>query len=157
MLDLKAIRRDPEPTRTALARRRDGSEARLDEALALDARRRELLPEVESLRASQNQASLQIARAKQAGGDAAEAIAAMQEVSGRVKALSEELSGVEAELDQALALLPNPPDPTAADEDEVLREVGEASRRGRDHSGARGRRHRHGGRRTRCRARASPT
>ena len=134
MLDLKAIRRDPEPTRTALARRRDGSEARLDEALALDARRRELLPEVETLRASQNQASLQIARAKKEGGDAAEAIAAMQEVSRRVKALGEELSRVEAELDQALALLPNPPDPTAADEDETVREVGEASKTGRDHS-----------------------
>jgi seryl-tRNA synthetase len=133
MLDLKAIRSDPDPVRSALARRRDGSEARLDEALALDARRRELLPEVESLRASQNQASGEIAKAKKAGGDAAEAIAAMQEVSQRVKALTEELSGVEAELDQALALLPNPPDPTAADEDETLREVGEAGKTGRDH------------------------
>jgi seryl-tRNA synthetase len=133
MLDLKAIRSDPEPVRTALARRRDGSEARLDEALGLDARRRELLPEVESLRASQNQASLAIAKAKQAGGDAAEAIAAMQEVSRRAKALTEELSGVEAELDQALGLLPNPPDPSAAEEDETVREVGEASKTGRDH------------------------
>ena len=51
MLDLKAIRRDPEPVRAALARRRDGSDERLDAALALDARRRELLPEVEALRA----------------------------------------------------------------------------------------------------------
>ena len=63
MLDLKAIRRDPEPVRAALARRRDGSAERLDAALALDARRRELLPEVESLRARQNEASQAIARA----------------------------------------------------------------------------------------------
>ena len=41
----------------------------------------------------------------------------MQDVSRRVKALGEELSGVEAELDQALGLLPNPPDPTAPDAD----------------------------------------
>jgi len=133
MLDLRAIRRDPESARAALARRRDGSDARLDEVLSLDARRRELLPEVESLRAHQNQASQEIARAKQAGGDASEAIAAMQEVSRRGKALSEELSGVEAELDQALALLPNPPDPSAADDDETVREVGEAGATGRDH------------------------
>src|SRR5215210_1486286 len=133
MLDLKAIRRDPEPVRAALARRRDGSDARLDEVLALDARRLELLPEVEALRARQNEASQEIARAKKAGGDASEAIAAMQEVARRVKALSEELSGVEAELDQALALLPNPPDPTAADEDTPLREVGEPGAAGRDH------------------------
>ena len=109
MLDLKAIRREPGPVRTALARRRDGSDARLDAVLALDARRLELLPEVEALRARQNEASQGIARAKQAGEDAGEAIAAMQEVARRVKALSEELSGVEAELDQALASLPNPP------------------------------------------------
>jgi seryl-tRNA synthetase len=133
VLDLKAIRRDPEPVRAALARRRDGSDARLDGVLALDARRRELLPEVESLRARQNEASQAIARARKQGDDAGEAIAAMQEVARRVKALTEELSGVEAELDEALASLPNPPDPTAADEDETLREVGEAGRTGRDH------------------------
>jgi seryl-tRNA synthetase len=119
--------------RAALARRRDGSEARLDRALELDARRRELLPEVEGLRARQNEASQAIGRAKQAGGDAAEEIAAMQDVARRVKALGEELAGAEAELDAALASLPNPPDPTAADEDETVREVGEAGRSGRDH------------------------
>ena len=36
MLDLKAIRRDPEPVRAALARRRDGSGERLAEVLRLD-------------------------------------------------------------------------------------------------------------------------
>ena len=67
VLDLRAIRRDPEPVRDALARRRDGSDARLDDVLALDARRLELLPEVEALRARQNEASQEIARAKKAG------------------------------------------------------------------------------------------
>ena len=117
--------------RAALARRRDGSDERLDAALALDARRRELLPEVEGLRARQNEASQAIARAKKEGGDAAEAIAEMQEVSRRAKALSEELAAVEAELDEVLTLLPNPPDPTAADEDTSLREVGETRARAR--------------------------
>jgi seryl-tRNA synthetase len=133
MLDLKAIRRDPEPVRAALARRRDGSEARLDAVLALDARALELIPEVEALRARQNEASQGIARAKKAGEDAREAIAEMQEVSRRVKALGEELSGVQAELDQAMSLLPNPPDPSAADEDTTLREVGDSGGTGRDH------------------------
>ena len=133
MLDLKAIRRDPEPVRAALARRGDGSETRLDGLLELDARRRELLPEVEALRARQNEASGAIAAAKRAGEDAGEAIAAMQDVSRRSKALGEEVAAVEAELQSSLALLPNPPDPTAADADEVLREVGESGREGRDH------------------------
>jgi seryl-tRNA synthetase len=133
MLDLKAIRRDPDPVRAALARRRDGSDARLEDVLRLDARRLELLPGVEALRARQNEASQGIARAKKAGEDASAAIAEMQEVSRRVKALGEELGGVEAELDAALASLPNPPDPTAADEDTTLREVGHVGGTGRDH------------------------
>jgi seryl-tRNA synthetase len=133
VLDLKAIREDPEPVRAALARRRDGSDARLDRALELDRRRRELLPEVEGLKAQQNAASQAIAAARQAGEDAAAEIAAMQEVARRGKALREELDGVQAELDEALASLPNPPDPTAADEDTVLYERGEAGRERKDH------------------------
>src|SRR5215208_6584994 len=133
MLDLRAIRRDPDAVRAALGRRRDGSDARLDEVLRLDERRRELLPEVEGLRARQNEASQGIARAKKAGEDASAAIAEMQEVSRRVKALGEELKGIEAELDRALASLPNPPDPSAADEDTTLREVGDATNTGADH------------------------
>jgi len=133
MLDLRAIREDPAPVRAALARRRDGSDAQLDRALELDARRRTLLPEVEGIRARQNAASAAIAAAKQAGEDASGAIAEMQEVARGGKALREELDGVQADLDAALALLPNPPDATAADEDEVLYERGESGRAGRDH------------------------
>jgi seryl-tRNA synthetase len=133
VLDLRAIREDAAPVREALARRRDGSDARLDRVLELDVRRRALLPEVEGLRAQQNAASQAIAQAKKAGEDASEAIEAMQEVARRGRALREELDAVQADLDAALASLPNPPDPTAADEDTVLREVGQAGRTGRDH------------------------
>jgi seryl-tRNA synthetase len=133
VLDLKQIRRDPEPVRAALSRRRDGSDARLDRVLELDARVRAMRPDVESLKARQNEASKAIGRAKQAGGDASAEIAAMQEVAQRVKALGQELSDADAELQAALASLPNPPDPTAADEDTTLREVGDASKTGRDH------------------------
>src|SRR5215210_2884501 len=124
MLDLRVIRRDPDAVRAALARRGDGSERRLDEVLTLDERRRALLPEVEGLRARQNEASQGIARAKKAGEDASGAIAEMQEVSRRVKDLSAELGEVETALDGALRSLPNPPDPSSADADTVLREVG---------------------------------
>jgi len=133
VLDLKAVRTDPEPVRAALARRRDGSDERLDRVLELDARRRELLPETEGLKAQQNAASQAIAAAKQAGADATGAIAAMQEVARRGKALREQLDAVQAELDLALASLPNPPDPTAADEDTVLYERGDGGRTGKDH------------------------
>ena len=133
MLDLRLIRRDPEPVRAALARRRDGSDAQLDRVLELDERTRALRPEVEALKAQQNAASKAIGAAKQQGGDAAEEIAAMQEVARRVKALGQELSEADAELQAALAALPNPPDPSAADEDTTVREEGEAGASGRDH------------------------
>jgi seryl-tRNA synthetase len=133
VLDLRAIRRDPEPVRAALARRRDGSDARLDAALALDARRRAVLPELEGLRARQNEASQAIGRAKSEGRDAAQEIAAMQDVARRAKALGEELASVEEELQRTLATLPNPPDPTAADEDTPIRAWGDGRASGRDH------------------------
>jgi seryl-tRNA synthetase len=133
VLDLRSLREGPDPIRAALARRRDGSDALVDRVLALDVRRRELLPEVEGIKAQQNAASQAIAAAKQAGEDASGAIAEMQEVARRGKALREELDGVQAELDEALGSLPNPPDPSAADEDEVLYERGAGGRTGKDH------------------------
>jgi seryl-tRNA synthetase len=125
VLDLKAVRSDPAPVREALARRRDGSEERLDRALALDERWRELETEVGDLRARRNAGAAAIGAAKKSGGDASAVIAEMQELSPRLKALETEHSELESQLQEALASLPNPPDPTAADGDAVLREVGE--------------------------------
>ena len=72
MLDLRLIRSEPDLVRAALARR--GADGPLDDVLALDARRRALLTEVEALRAEQNQASDAIAAAKRASEDASDAI-----------------------------------------------------------------------------------
>ena len=131
MLDLKEIRRDPEPVRAALARR--GSGDVLDELLSLDERRRELLPRLEELRAKQNAANDRIAQAKRAGDDASAAIEEMRGVAAEVKQLQAEVGEVEERLDKAQAGVPNPPDPDAPDEDEVIREVGDAGKTGRDH------------------------
>ena len=105
----------------------------LDEVLALDARRRELLPQLEDLRAEQNRASEEIAEAKRAGGDASEAIAAMRAVAARAKELQGEVAAIEERLGGALAVVPNPPAASAPDEEHVLREVGDAGAHGRDH------------------------
>jgi seryl-tRNA synthetase len=133
MLDLKAIRSDPGPARDALSRRGDGSDERLDRVLELDARRRQILPELEDLRAGRNAASKRIGQLQRSGEDASAAIAEVQESGDRQKALEGESRSVQEELDAAVATLPNPPHPDAADQDEVLREVGEAGRGGRDH------------------------
>ena len=133
MLDLKAIRAEPEGVRAALARRGEAPVAALDRALELDERRRSLLPELERLRAEKNAASKRIGEVQREGGDASGAIAEVRATSDREKELDAELRQVQAELDAALAALPNPPDETAAPEDTVLREVGEAGATGRDH------------------------
>jgi seryl-tRNA synthetase len=102
----------------------------VDELLSLDARRRELLPEIESGRARQNQASDAIAAKKRAGEDAATEIGEMRELSARLKQMEAELAKVETARDELAATLPNLPDPAAPDgvseEDAVVvREVGD--------------------------------
>ncbi len=119
--------------RAALARRGGGIEAGVDRVLELDRRWRELLPELEQLRAQKNAASEEIAAAKRAGQDTGAAIAAMRDVGGREKRLAAELGEVQEQLRVALAGLPNLPLADAAAEDTVVREVGAAGRTGRDH------------------------
>jgi seryl-tRNA synthetase len=125
VLDLRLIRRDPDAVRAALARRGDADVGVLDRVLALDVRKREILPRLEGLRAEQNAANQAIAQAKKSGEGADAAIAKMREVAGEAKALTEELGQVDAELTPVLAQLPNLPDATAAPEDTVIKEVGE--------------------------------
>jgi seryl-tRNA synthetase len=133
VLDLKAIRAEPAGVRAALARRGEAPVAALDRALELDERRRSLLPDLERLREEKNAASKRIGEVQRGGGDASAAIAEVRATSEREKELDAELRQVQAELDAALAALPNPPDGTAASEDTVVREVGEAGAAGRDH------------------------
>lgn len=126
MLDIRLIRRDPDAVRAALARRGDADPSTLDAVVRTDARRREILPELESLRAEQNAANQAIAAAKKSGAGFDEAVARMRSVAARAKALEEELATVDAELTESLQRLPNLPDETAAPEDTVVKEVGEA-------------------------------
>ncbi len=131
MLDIKRIRREPEAVREALERR--GSAAVLDELLAVDERHRAALAAFETRRAEQKQAGEEIGRAKASGGDASEAIAAMQQLAGEVKRLGAERDEAEERLRALLDTLPNLADPDAPLEDTVVREVGDATKTGRDH------------------------
>ena len=137
MLDIKQIREQPDMVRAALARRGGETAAALDRVIELDRRRRELLPEIEGLRAEQNEANDRIRSAADQDERQRE-IDAMKLVAARVKELDQQLSGVEDELQAALAPLPNLPDPSAAPgpEDELVREVGAVPELGfeaRDH------------------------
>jgi seryl-tRNA synthetase len=96
-----------------------GETVDLDAILALDAERRALVHDMEQLRAEQNKASGEIAKAKKAKEDASEAIAAMREVSGRIKGFEEQVREKDAVLRDALLRVPNLPHdstPVGADE-----------------------------------------
>src|SRR6185437_4013749 len=128
MLDLKLLRSEPERVKAALARRGAGGE--VDELLALDARRRELLPTIEDAQAERNVASKRIGELKREGGDADAEIAAVGKLKETIDAGKEELEAIEGGLRELTLALPNIPDDDAPDgmaEDDavVIREVGE--------------------------------
>src|SRR5262245_44337412 len=113
MLDLKLIRSDPERVKAALARR--GAADAVEELLALDARRRELLPEIEGAQAERKTLSKQVGEAKQRGEGAEELVARVQGLKERIEAGKAELEEVEADLRRVATALPNLPDPDAPD------------------------------------------
>ncbi len=82
MLDLRAFRTDADEARERLARRGDpGIMEALDRALDLDTRRREVISEVEVLKARRNDVSREIGDRKREGEEAADLIADMQRVA----------------------------------------------------------------------------
>jgi seryl-tRNA synthetase len=137
VLDVKAIRENPEHARKALARR--GMAESIDELLELDERRRELTARVEQLRAEQNRASKAIGKAQ--ADERTRLIEEVSKVSAAIDRLEPELEEAERRLADALARVPNFPDETAPDgfteEDAVeIRRRGEPPQLGfepRDH------------------------
>lgn len=111
MLDLRAFRSGGEDARARLARRADpGVLEDLDRAVGLDARRREIIGEVEVLKARRNEVSREIGERKREGQDASKLIADMQQVADEIRALDGELQGVEDDLRHTLLAIPNVPD-----------------------------------------------
>jgi len=127
MLDVKMVRSNPGEVRRALERRGDSTSS-LDEFLAIEEERRRLLTDVESRRAVRKRASDEIAVVKKAGGDAAQAIAAMRALGHTIKEREASLAEVEEQLKTMLLEIPNIPLPGVPDggEDDsvVLRHVG---------------------------------
>jgi seryl-tRNA synthetase len=128
VLDLKALRDDPEPFRRGLARRDRALAGDVDRLLELDERRRRLTTEVEGLRAEQNRVSKAVGSA--GGEERDRLIASVREVSDRMKALEPELADADEDLRALLARVPNVPHESVpegeTDEDnELVREVGE--------------------------------
>jgi seryl-tRNA synthetase len=108
MLDRKLLREHPDLVRQAVLDKNE--KADIDRFVALDAQRRELIAEVEGLKAKRNAASEAIGRAKQAGEDAGAAITSMKEVGASIKAGDARLAELESELESIEQSIPNIPD-----------------------------------------------
>jgi seryl-tRNA synthetase len=108
MLDINLIRDHPDAVKAAM---RDlDAEAPIDQILALDIRRRELLTEVESLRARRNIVSKEISRTKEKEARQAK-IEEMRGVGDRIKMLETDLKIAESDLYDAMLQVPNLPGP----------------------------------------------
>jgi seryl-tRNA synthetase len=110
MLDLKLVRDDPERVRTALAKRGPGVADQVDRLLELDAARRALVTEVDTLRSEQKRRGREVAKA--APGEREQILAGLRELSDRLDQAEARLRAAEADLAEVLARVPNLPDPT---------------------------------------------
>jgi seryl-tRNA synthetase len=127
MLDMNLIRETPDVLRHALELRNMDT-AVVERIQALDVERRQILGQVETLKAERNRVSKEIGQSKDAG-QRQEKIEAMRKVGDEIAAGDERVRAVEAELQAIVATIPNLPGegvPVGKDEHDnvVLRTVG---------------------------------
>jgi seryl-tRNA synthetase len=125
MIDLAALRQDPEAVKQSQAARGESVEL-VDQVITADAARRTALGEFESLRANQKAIGTQVAKAQ---GDEKQALLAeTKTLSDQVKAAENQLREMDASLDALVLGLSNVVDPAAPvggeDDFVVIKEVG---------------------------------
>ncbi|MDZ7843328.1 MAG: serine--tRNA ligase [Anaerolineales bacterium] len=119
MLAIRLFREQPDQIRQALARRNQDP-APVNTVISLDEERRDLLQQVEGLRAERNEGSQEIGRL-QDPDERQQKIAAMRAVGDQIDRLDVKLKEVDSDLDALLATFPNLPDervPEGVDESE---------------------------------------
>jgi seryl-tRNA synthetase len=129
MLDIKALREDPDHFRRALRVRGEaGNHQAVDRILELDQGRRAAITEADELKARRNSVSRTIGERKRAGEDASDLIAEMREVGARIAELDGRVAEADAEIGTLLLETPNLPLEEVPEGDESanveLRQVG---------------------------------
>jgi seryl-tRNA synthetase len=132
VLDIRLLREDPERVRADL-KKRERDPGAVDEVLAADQRWRDVVGELNDMRALRNATAKKVALAKKKGEDAASVIAEMKEVGRRLENLEAAAREEEAARDGLLMRLPNlmhPDVPVGPDEsgNVTLRTWGEAAK-----------------------------
>jgi seryl-tRNA synthetase len=111
MLDIKKLRENPEIFRKGLKAKK--AEAKLDEIIANDEKRRNLITEVDKIKAMKNAVSKEIGDLKKNKQDASAKIQEMQEVSKKIKDMDTQIAELEEQVNGILVTLPNLPHETA--------------------------------------------
>jgi seryl-tRNA synthetase len=116
MLDIKLFREKPGFVRERLATRHGGDEARVDEVLALDEKRRSVLAESEALKADRNRMSKEIGAfmAQKKSSDAETLKVRVREIGERITQLDKEIATVDAARHEILLAIPNLPHSSVA-------------------------------------------
>ena len=109
MLDIKVIRENPDRVKAAMRSRNKDMDAVIDELVALDGQRREMIARSEALKAEQNQLNKQIPMLKKQGVDVTEKLAEMKAAAAESKQLSAQVSELEQKQRDLLLSIPNMP------------------------------------------------
>ncbi|NLY77664.1 MAG: serine--tRNA ligase [Tissierellia bacterium] len=128
MLDIKRIRSNPEYVKEAL-RKRQG-DYNIDKVLEIDKNRRNVITEMEQMKAKQNQVSKEIPKLKKEGKDVSDVLEEMRKLSDNIKELDNQVKELDNQLRDELLGIPNIPHESVAegksDEDNVeVRKWGE--------------------------------
>ena len=105
MLDIKYLRQNIELVRKKMDER--GQKIDFDRFLGLEAKRRDILGAVETLRNERNSVSKQVGELKKKKEDASAIIAKMGDVSAKIKEYDESLRVTEEELNAFVMIVPN--------------------------------------------------
>jgi seryl-tRNA synthetase len=128
MIDINLIRENPEAVREALRKRHEDDGA-VDQAVVFDQQRRDMLQQVELLKAERNTVSKEIGRSKDQT-EREQKIAAMKKVGDQIGELDNLVRQVEKDLHTLMSYIPNIPDersPIGQDDSDnvVIKTVGE--------------------------------
>ncbi len=110
MLDIRLIRENPNLVKQGLSALGEDP-AMVDNLISIDVKRRELMTEIDVLRAERNTVSKEIPRIKEPEEKKAK-IAAMREVGDKVSALEAELMSIAQSFDEQMLRVPNLPHPS---------------------------------------------
>ena len=115
MLDIRLIRTQPEVVKAALARRK--MDIDVDKLLELDSQKREILYQVEQIKAKQNEVSKKIPAMKKAGEDVTPIFAEMKELSEKIKQDDEKVKELDVLIEEIMYSIPNIPNSEVPDGD----------------------------------------